>query len=56
MVRAPDTITPAGFKGVIEEVGVPGTLSPPPPTPEDMQSIEELGRKYDAEYPPVPVW
>jgi quercetin dioxygenase-like cupin family protein len=54
-------ITPAGFEGVIEEVGVPGTLSsvpppPPPPTPEDLQRIEELGKKYDAEYPSVPAW
>jgi quercetin dioxygenase-like cupin family protein len=52
-------ITPAGFEGVIEEVGVPGTLSSPPPappTPEDMQRIQELGRKYDTEYPPVPAW
>jgi hypothetical protein len=28
----------------------------PPPTPEDLQRIEELGRKYDTEYPPVPGW
>jgi quercetin dioxygenase-like cupin family protein len=54
-------ITPAGFEGVIEEVGVPGTLSSPPPPPppltaEDLQRIEELGRKYDTEYPPVPAW
>jgi len=40
---------PGGFEGVIEEVGTPGTLEspPPPPTPEDLRRIEELGRKYD---------
>ena len=59
--RALLVITPAGFEGVIEEVGVPGTLSSPPPPPppltaEDLQRIEELGRKYDTEYPPVPAW
>jgi quercetin dioxygenase-like cupin family protein len=57
--RALLLITPAGFEGVIEEVGVPGTLwsvPPPPPTPEDLQRIEELGKKYDTEYPSVPAW
>jgi quercetin dioxygenase-like cupin family protein len=59
--RALLVITPAGFEGVIEEVGVVGSLSsppppPPPPTAEDLQRIEELGRKYDTEYPPVPAW
>ena len=55
-------INPAGFEGVIEEVGVPGTLSSPPsppplpPTPQDLQRMEELGQKYDTEYPPVPAW
>jgi quercetin dioxygenase-like cupin family protein len=59
--RALLVITPAGFEGVIEEVGVVGTVSSPPPPPapltaEDLQRIEELGRKYDTEYPPVPAW
>jgi quercetin dioxygenase-like cupin family protein len=59
--RALLLITPAGFEGVIEEVGRRGTLSsvpppPPPPTEEDVRRIEELGRKYDTEYPPVPAW
>jgi hypothetical protein len=52
-------IVPAGFEGFFEEAGVPGTdLSspPPPPTPEELQRMVELGRKYDTEYPPVPGW
>jgi quercetin dioxygenase-like cupin family protein len=59
--RALLVITPAGFEGVIEEVGVVGRLtSPPPPPPplraEDLQRLEELGRRYDTEYPPVGAW
>jgi quercetin dioxygenase-like cupin family protein len=59
--RALLLITPSGFEGIIEEMGVPGTLSsppppPPPPTPGDLQRLQELGRKYDTEYPPVPAW
>jgi quercetin dioxygenase-like cupin family protein len=59
--RALLLITPAGFEGVIPEVGVPGTLSAPPPppsppTPEDQQRIQELGRKYETEYPPDIAW
>ena len=52
-------IVPAGFEGFFEEAGVPGTdLSspPPPPTPEDLQRMVELGRKYETEYPPLPGW
>ncbi len=52
-------IVPAGFEGFFEEAGVPRTdLSspPPPPTPEELQRMVELGRKYDTEYPPVPGW
>jgi quercetin dioxygenase-like cupin family protein len=58
--RALVLFAPGGFEGVIEEVGVPGTRSSPPastpPTPEDLQRIEELGRKYDTEYPTTPAW
>jgi quercetin dioxygenase-like cupin family protein len=59
--RALLLITPAGFEDIIEEVGVPGKLSSPPPQPlpptaEDRRRIEELGRKYDTEYPPTPAW
>ena len=56
--RALLLLTPAGFEGVIEEVGVPGALSspPPPPTLEGLQRIGKLGQKYDTEYPPVPAW
>jgi quercetin dioxygenase-like cupin family protein len=59
--RALLLITPAGFEGVITEVGVPGSLSapppsPPPPTEADRQRIEELGRKYATEYPPGVTW
>ncbi len=53
-------IVPAGFEGFFKEAGVPGTnLSsppPPPPTPEDLQRMLEIGRKYDTEYPPLPTW
>jgi hypothetical protein len=51
-------ITPAGFEGFFEEAGGPGTdlSSPPPPTPEDLRRMLELGRKYETEYPPVPAW
>jgi mannose-6-phosphate isomerase-like protein (cupin superfamily) len=52
-------IVPAGFEGFFEEAGVPGTdisSPPPPPTPEELQSMVELGRKYNTEYPPVPGW
>ncbi len=59
--RALMLITPAGFEGVIPEVGVPGTLAappppPPPPTAEDRERILELGRKYQTEYPPDIAW
>lgn len=59
--RALLLITPAGFEGVIAEVGVPGTRAsppspPPPPTAEDVQRMQELGRKYDTEYPPGQDW
>jgi mannose-6-phosphate isomerase-like protein (cupin superfamily) len=52
-------IVPAGFEGFFEEAGVPGadlSSPPPPPTPEELQRMVELGRKYDTEYPPVPGW
>jgi quercetin dioxygenase-like cupin family protein len=52
-------IVPAGFEGFFEEAGVPATdLSspPPPPTPEELQRMVELGRKYETEYPPLPAW
>ena len=47
-------IVPAGFEGFFEEAGVPGTdLSspPPPPTPESLERMVAIGRKYDTEYP-----
>lgn len=47
-------IVPAGFEGFFEEAGIPGTdLSspPPPPTPEDLQKMVAIGRRYDTEYP-----
>lgn len=52
-------IVPAGFEGFFEEAGVPSTdLSspPPPPTPEQLQRMVELGRKYETEYPPLSTW
>jgi quercetin dioxygenase-like cupin family protein len=52
-------IVPAGFEGFFEEAGIPGTdLSspPPPPTPEDIQRMVELGQKYDTAYPPTSAW
>ena len=52
-------IVPAGFEGFFEEAGVLGTdLSspPPPPIPEELQRMVEIGRKYETEYPPVPTW
>ena len=52
-------IFPAGFEGFFEDAGVPGTdLSspPPPPTPEDLQRMLEIGRKYETEYPSLPGW
>lgn len=61
-VKALLFISPAGFEGVIEEVGVPDAVlsspppAPPPPTAEDAQRMLELGQKYDAEYPPAPAW
>jgi quercetin dioxygenase-like cupin family protein len=59
--RALLLIAPAGFEGIIPEVGIPGTLPappppPPPPTAEDLQRIQELGRRYDTEYPPASPW
>jgi quercetin dioxygenase-like cupin family protein len=45
-------ITPSGFEGFFEEAGVPGSdLSspPPPPTPEDLQKMLDLGQKYQTE-------
>jgi quercetin dioxygenase-like cupin family protein len=59
-VRALLLITPAGFEGIIAEVGVPGTLSSPPPPPsptvEDQWRIRKLGRKYNTEYPSPVAW
>jgi quercetin dioxygenase-like cupin family protein len=52
-------IVPAGFEGFFEEAGIPGSgLSsmPPPPTPENLQRMVELGGKYNTEYPPVSGW
>jgi quercetin dioxygenase-like cupin family protein len=55
-------VLPAGFEGVVEEVGVPDAdlAHPPPPPPapgpEDARRMLELGRKYDTEYPPAPPW
>ncbi len=52
-------IVPAGFEGFFEEAGVAGTdLSspPPPPKPEDLQRMLQIGRKYETEYPPLPAW
>jgi quercetin dioxygenase-like cupin family protein len=54
-------ITPAGFENVIPVVGKPGTLAeppppPPPPTEAERQRIEELGRKYETEYPAGITW
>ncbi len=49
------TQTPGGlYEGFLEEAGMPGTnLSSPPPasTPEELQRVAELGRKYGTEYP-----
>ena len=52
-------ITPSGFEGFFEEAGVPGSdLSspPPPPTPEDLQKMLDLGQKYQTEYPSLTKW
>lgn len=54
------TQTPGGlYEGFLEEAGRPGTcLSSPSlaPTPEEVQKMGELGRKYGIEYPPLSVW
>jgi hypothetical protein len=49
------TQTPGGlYEGFVEEAGRPGTdLSSPSlaPTPEELQRMVELGRRYGIEYP-----
>ena len=54
------TQTPGGlYEGFLEEAGRPGTgLSSPSlaPTPEEVQKMGELGRKYGIEYLPLFVW
>jgi hypothetical protein len=52
-------ITPEGFEEFFEEAGVPGNdLSslPPPPVPEDLHRMLQIGQKYATEYPPAPAW
>jgi hypothetical protein len=52
-------ITPTGFDEFFEEAGVPGNdLSPlpPPPIPEDLHRMLQIGQKYATEYPPAPAW
>ena len=52
------TQTPGGlYEHFFEEAGVPGTnlsSAPAAPTPEELQKMVELGRKYGTEYPPLP--
>jgi len=58
-LRALQFITPAGFEGFFEEVGVPGTdlsFPPSPPMPEDFERMAAIGREYEIEYPQVPAW
>ena len=51
------TQTPGGLcERFFEEAGLPGTglsSASPAPTPEELQRMMELGRKYGIEYPPL---
>lgn len=45
-----------GQFALVEVVGPPGSGAPPPPTPENLRRMLEVGRKYGTEYPPLPTW